>query len=1127
MFRLLLGGMCAAGWLASVGTAFGLQATNHVLRALPARDVVIDGSLYEWDLSGEILVCEDLQRLLHTHSARVAASYDDEALYLAFRFKDETPMTNHVNPNFPPTMRRWSEWGHWAERGDCVELHTLAGKTEPVDPNGPRHAHVRCYYYTDEARPVTVVNCAGLPDDAGIGNGIEMAFRRLPGNVGYVQEMKIAWTFIRADGRPYRPGEVLPMGFECFWGTDKRRAYGHRSPGLISKERPQRDYFYGQENVIGQVQFLDHGDVEPSPSMADLARLPALIAKRYATTGRCRIVYDLPEDGFVTLVIEKPDGTRVRNLISDWPRKAGRNTDFWDGKDDDGRPVEPGEYRVRGLFHTGLDAFYQFGYANPGNPVWETADGTGDWLSDHTNPMDVCADSERIYAAAPYAEDGFTIVAMDYDGNRLWGFWQGAGGFMTRAGDFLYVVSDHGCGITGWSGKPNDPARIDLTKLHARTGKYAAFTDGQACHKIAEWVPLNEGVNRPCDGAAVASKVHNADWCNIQVQGIAALGGKLYVSMHFSDKLLQIDAESGEVTGEIAAPSPAGLASDGQQLLAISGRTVVRVNTETGETTEVVSDGLSAPVGLAAGSDGSIYVSDWADQMCVKVFGPDGAPRRVVGKRGGRPWVGTYDPNGMLLPRGIAVDARGRLWVAEDDFSPRRVSCWNADGSFAFEKVGCVWYQGDGCHIIPDDPSRAVVLGVLAELDWRNGTWSVVSTPWRATHPRAVLGLDQYSRIERVVKLNGRTFILHNNNQGAAVVSELRGDRAVPLAAVGSCWSALPNLYNSAKGGKQPSPIFADHLWTDPKINERAREVIPWYFEGPKAGSYRDPMRYAGQVCKGVAPGHGPDNCFAWSDLNGNGLIDDDEIIYYATPDLPERAQGWRLERFGSGRAGDDLALYMESNHARTKHVWRLPVARWADSGAPVYDPAQAKLVVRHKPRSVGTLTWVNARGEMLCNNQPLTMYRPDGSVAWTFPNRWPNVHGSGTAPAAERGLLIGALQVIGSVPAPAGEIFCISGNFGRAFFFTSDGLYVGDLFAPWRTLPDLLPDKPERGARVTRTSSGWEWFGGQFFRNARDGRDYIVNGHCIINRVTGLEAVRRLPDKMITLDAAEQGKER
>jgi len=82
-------------------------------------------------------------------------------------------------------------------------------------------------------------------------------------------------------------------------------------------------------------------------------------------------------------VRQEADPSAITNVpfIADYPRKAGKNTDYWDGTDDNGNLVEPGEYRWRGLYRDELDVLYQFTYGNPGNPPWRTEDGRGGWLS--------------------------------------------------------------------------------------------------------------------------------------------------------------------------------------------------------------------------------------------------------------------------------------------------------------------------------------------------------------------------------------------------------------------------------------------------------------------------------------------------------------------------------------------------------------------------------------------------------------------------------------------------------------------------------------------------------------------------------------------------------------------------
>ncbi|MEZ0267400.1 MAG: hypothetical protein ACAI43_21925, partial [Phycisphaerae bacterium] len=113
------------------------------------------------------------------------------------------------------------------------------------------------------------------------------------------------------------------------------------------------------------------------------------------------VKFTLPEAGWVTLVIEDSAGKRVRNLISETYYEKGENVAWWDGSDDLGRdpsaakhglyyiparPVEPGTYRVRGLWRKKVEAKYEMGVYTHGSTPWETGDRTGGWLSNHTPP---------------------------------------------------------------------------------------------------------------------------------------------------------------------------------------------------------------------------------------------------------------------------------------------------------------------------------------------------------------------------------------------------------------------------------------------------------------------------------------------------------------------------------------------------------------------------------------------------------------------------------------------------------------------------------------------------------------------------------------------------------------------
>jgi hypothetical protein len=91
----------------------------------------------------------------------------------------------------------------------------------------------------------------------------------------------------------------------------------------------------------------------------------------------------------------------------------------------------------------------------------------------------------------------------------------------------------------------------------------------------------------------------------------------------------------------------------------------------------------------------------------VKVFNAvSGKEVRIIGKAGG-PQVGDYDEQRMAHPLGMCVDSNGVLWVAEEDYLPKRISRWDAKtGRFINAWYGPTQYGGGG-FVDPKDKSRA------------------------------------------------------------------------------------------------------------------------------------------------------------------------------------------------------------------------------------------------------------------------------------------------------------------------------------------------------------------------------------------------------------------------------------
>lgn len=80
----------------------GRQSQNEGIQVLPALGPVkVDGDLSEWDWSGRIQIFAEYN-VRDRFSTEVAAQWDKEALYLAVKWRDATPMNSMVDPKITP-----------------------------------------------------------------------------------------------------------------------------------------------------------------------------------------------------------------------------------------------------------------------------------------------------------------------------------------------------------------------------------------------------------------------------------------------------------------------------------------------------------------------------------------------------------------------------------------------------------------------------------------------------------------------------------------------------------------------------------------------------------------------------------------------------------------------------------------------------------------------------------------------------------------------------------------------------------------------------------------------------------------------------------------------------------------
>lgn len=283
-------------------------------------------------------------------------------------------------------------------------------------------------------------------------------------------------------------------------------------------------------------------------NVADLIRFEPLPASPGVAEDQAHppipIRFNLKTPGNLTLVIENANGERVRNLVSDTPFPAGENTVWWDGRDETPgksgpggayeltpRLLLPGTYRVRGLFHQGIDMLYDFSVYSPGDPPWDTEDGSGCWTSDVIPPSSVVflPGVRQMAIGSRGSEGGHGLIFTDMGGNKLRGFRYVAAGTWTGA-EFLArdrgekaatnVLAYAGLGYHDWDERTQGQVHM------------AALTEGEPV------LMLKEPVDAPTQ--RMGRYVRAA----LQMRGLAVHNGLAIASLQPSGQLIFVDASA-------------------------------------------------------------------------------------------------------------------------------------------------------------------------------------------------------------------------------------------------------------------------------------------------------------------------------------------------------------------------------------------------------------------------------------------------------------------------------------------------------------------------------------------------------------------------------------------------------
>lgn len=1043
-----------------VSASAQVQRTDRIL-AVPAGKVVLDGDLKEWDLSAAIESAFD-EALRPKFTVRLALMYDTQALYIGAHFADDTPLLNRHNPAVEPNIG-WN--------ADALQVRLCSDPSAPYplpNSNSDRICHLTMWYFTDGKLPVLHIQYGmdyhGTKIWTGRDSGV--VFKADKDGKGYTLEARVPWSRLNAQGPP-KPGERIAIVFQPQWSDST----GWKQVLTFNEVIREAGFSFQGAGMWGQAIFLEKGRLAP-------AERPKTPAERDQP-----LSLSLPmPDGqakWVSAAIFDSEGTLVRTLppVELTGKQAGKVLELrWDGLDDDGNPLPPGRYRVEVLTHRGIGQRYVASLHSAGNPPWRTDDGTGAWGGDHAPPLAACSDLQRVYLGWMISEAGWAVIAVDQrltpEGKprKYWG--QGCvldiGILLTAMatdGERVFVAQD---GRPWGGGGEKNTAAIVL--WDAKAGRPVNFPFGKRALVVSEWPDslkppeltpyerlsiYHPEITRKRPWERFQDKDFGPQELGLNLMGIGVIGDVVYASLRLENKVVAFNWRTGEKVAEYELPAPAGLAVEKTgTLLVVSGKGLVRLDPGSRQIMRL-AEGLAAPWGVAAGPDGRIYVTDCGDAMCVRIFQADGTPAGTIGKPGGRPWVGLYDPEGMLRPAGLTVDAEGKVWVTEFDDTPRRVSVWSTDGKLIADLLGPGAYAVEG-KADEEHPRWINLHNTLFELDYATGKSRPVATLVRPQMTGLQLTPDGgfMGQAFRFRHHDGDHYLAHAG-RGGVVIYRMHDYVAQPVSAL-IPGSALPL-----------------HGLTKIDLPEAIREDF-----------WRNPWPYA----------------FWWADENGDGLLQESETVF----DRVEKF--WGL--YWGAWVDEDFTIWS----ARGPDLWRVPVREWRD-GVPMYPkPSEQQPLFSLAPDTEIQEVMPDGDSVYLLEQHGgdaygkgakwmgICRYSLDGRRQWAYRRAW---LGFGLeAPLSRPGDVVGAMKFIGKAALDSGvTIFGVNGYFGQFNLLTTDGLWVAALCKDNRY-----------GPRADETTVWPENFSGFLFRNREDGKVYLMAGDTDLRvwEVTGLESLRR-----------------
>jgi len=783
--------LCSASSAASLDTSSG-----RVIAVPVSGKITIDGSLNDWDLSGLEQVTLDIGDANALH-ADYALMYDSKNLYLAVKVADTTPARNAYGPE---------ESKYWD--GDCVQLRICSdpGIATPLPNSGNgmsaenlgKISHIG--FWHNHLTGKNWIHIARGNDSASTAlvnpAGSQLAFKTWPDGKGYTFESAIPWTALGVESAP-KTGSVLPALLEILWGDGQGRAQVIRAAAVYTHH--PTTFGFSNWSMWGQLVLSPLGKLSRPGHLT----LEKIRAKSAGT--RVPITLSLKKPGAVSINVLDAKGNVVRELVRETKQPVGKLTINWDGRNYAGQPVAPGNYKWKAISYSPVSATYIGGVGSSGEPPYDTPDGNGAWGSDHVNPLDTASDTTGNYFLWSMAEQGRSVIKTDLSGKTLW---RKSPVARNHWGDFTSIAADGKC-VYVLSGM----AIPEIIRLDAANGSYMPYSQDRL-------------------GAVISENDLPAGMTEWTATGLAVRNGIGCVSLYYENRIAVVDLSDGHVTNSLRLDRPYGLCYDSKgNLFAISRGTesqparIVRFDNANGDPIDVISTNLLEPADLAVMTDGSILVTDPSPKSNqIKEFSAGGKLLKTIGKAGGRPYAGKYQPKDFLRPWGITPDINGGFLVAENS-APKVITWYKADGSIRKRWFGPGTY---GTSVWGDsaDPFSVYWLAcgsnamtgswARSRINTKTGKWDGPEAYWDLEHggfPKEFQKAATIFNMPQFSMYKGRKYI-SSNFEGMSVM-RVDGDKMVPMGYLSVGLDGRPLMVsmsvNASVKSKSGKPITQRH----------------------------------------------------------------------------------------------------------------------------------------------------------------------------------------------------------------------------------------------------------------------------------------------------------------------------